>query len=185
LCGQSMGGTLVLRLAETLPAELAPAGVVLLSTPVFLNNVLGAGVYYDWRLYFSRLLSWLLPELHVAEPVVDQDGAQWAGFKGVKFLAQVHSLKMGMRAARLDLARVSVAALIINAKGDKTVPFANGAYVAAHIGSTFIRERVFDLRAWQHTRHLLSMYRSTQGAVIEEIRRFVQAGNRGFKAEKP
>jgi carboxylesterase len=174
LCGQSMGGTLVLRLAETLPPELAPEGIVLLSTPVFLNNILGAGVYYDWRLYFSRILSWVVPVLKVAEPAVDQDGADWVGFKGVKFLKQVQSLKMGMRQARLELVRVTVPALIMNAQGDKTVPFKNGFFIAAHIRSAFIRGRVFDLRAWNHTRHLLSMYRTTREAVGAEIREFIQ-----------
>jgi esterase/lipase len=169
-----MGGTLVLRLAETLPPELAPEGIVLLSTPVFLNNILGAGVYYDWRLYFSRILSWVVPVLKVAEPAVDQDGADWVGFKGVKFLKQVQSLKMGMRQARLELVRVTVPALIMNAQGDKTVPFKNGFFIAAHIRSAFIRGRVFDLRAWNHTRHLLSMYRTTREAVGAEIREFIQ-----------
>jgi carboxylesterase len=174
LVGQSLGGTLALRLAETLPPELAPQGVVLLSTPVFLNNLLGAGVYYDWRLYFSRWLALALPKLRVAEPAADQDGAEWVGFKGVKFLRQVHSLKMGMRQARLGLAAAAVPALIMNARGDKTVPFQNGFFIAGRLGSGFIRMRVFDLRAWNHTRHLLSMYRTTRGEVVAEIRRFLQ-----------
>ncbi|NTV52075.1 MAG: alpha/beta fold hydrolase [Candidatus Firestonebacteria bacterium] len=184
LCGQSMGGTLVLRLAETLLPEETPTGIIVLSTPVFLNNVLGAGVYYDWRLYFSRILSWVISELHVQEPQVDQDGAEWVGFKGVKFLKQVHSLKMGMRQTRLALGEITVPALIMNAQGDKTVPFKNGFYVAGHIRSTIIRLRIFDLRAWKHTRHLLSMYRTTRGQVVEEIRRFVQDGNHGFLPDK-
>ncbi len=174
VCGQSMGGTLVLRLVEGLNAQAAPDGVILLSTPVFLNRVWGSGVLYDWRLYISRMLAWFISEIHTTESRADQDGADWVGFKGVKFLKQIHSLKMGMYQARGGLAAVRVPVLLMHAKGDKTVPFENVLYLPLRLAATEIHIRIFDLRAWKHTRHLLSMYRTTQGDVVREIQRFIQ-----------
>ncbi len=172
--GQSMGGVLALRLAQTLPVDKAPDGLVLISTPVFLNHVLGAGVLYDWRLYISRFLAWGLPEIKSAESTADQDGAVWVGFRGVKFLRQVHSLKMGMYAVRNELEHVRVPVLLMHSRGDKTVPFENIFYLGRHLGTTDIRMRVFDLRTWQHTRHVLSLYRSTQNEVLLLMREWIQ-----------
>ena len=99
ICGFSLGGTIALKLAEEYSADpqLKPDAVVSISTIVFLNDLYGQGLLYDWRLYFVRFLSWFMPamkkpyssDLNAAPSPADYDAAE--------FLKQVYSLKMGMR----------------------------------------------------------------------------------------
>jgi len=179
ICGLSMGGLISLRLAEefSFDANLAPDGVISISTPVFLNNLLKNGIFYDWRLYFTRFISWFIDELKETIKEVDDDGANWIGYEGKIFPKQVHSLKMGMLITRKNLSKITVPILLMHSKGDKTAPFKNLFYIANHISSAFIKIRTFDLRKYQHTRHLLTLYNSTKEEVTYEIRCFLNQLN--------
>jgi carboxylesterase len=178
ICGFSMGGTIALRLAEEFASDpqLKPDAVISLSSPVFFNNVIGAGVLYDWRLYIVRFLSWFIPEikkpydpdLKVAPAVESYDTAN--------FLKQVYSLKMGMREARLGLNKVTAPILLLQARGDMHSPFQNLFYIAGHVSSNVIRARELDLSGKEYdstTRHFIPHYPGTRDEVIREIRDFI------------
>jgi len=55
-----------------------PDGIITVAAPVFLNDP-GQGVWYDWRLYFSRFFAWFIPEIKIKAGPADLDGADRIG----------------------------------------------------------------------------------------------------------
>lgn len=176
ICGLSMGGTITLKIAEeySYDNKMSPDGIITISSPAFLNNFIEKQVLYDWRLYFSRFLAWLIHSIPEHIKDVDQDGAKWLGYEGFNFPKQVHSFKMGMYDVRKNLKKIRIPLLSMQSKGDKTVPFENLDYIISHVSSSFIRKREFDLRKWSHKRHILTMYNTSKDIVRDEIVKFIQ-----------
>ncbi len=172
--GLSMGGTIALRLGEEFNSGLAPDGIISLAAPVFFNDIIGHGILYDWRLYFSRFAAWFLSELKETMELVDEDGAEGPGYEGKNYPPQAHSVKLAMHSTKRDLYKIKSPLLLMHSKGDKTVPFENLNYIAGKVSSGFIRMRVFDLRHWQHNRHMLTLYHSTRDEVLSEIEGFIE-----------
>ncbi len=177
ICGFSMGGTIALNLAENNRGGMAPDGVVTLSAPVFLNHLWGSGILYDWRLYFSRMASWFLVKVSHPIPSSDGDGAHEIGYEGTNYIKQVHSLKLAMNRTRHHLSRIKAPILLMQAMGDRTVPFANMAYIARHVKSKLVMTKAFDLSAWSHRKHLIPLYNTTQPQVIKEMELFLDKIN--------
>lgn len=180
LCGLSMGGTIVLKLAEEFCCNnLAPDGIISISAPVFLNN-LKQGVLYDWRLYIDRYISWFIKELKNKPDTADRDGAIYGmppDYEIYDFPVQVHSLKMGMYETGKNLELVKAPILLMHAKGDKTVPFQNLYYIKKKVSSRIIKIREFDLSKWKHTRHVIINYNTTKNEVKKEIVHFLNSLN--------
>lgn len=172
--GLSLGGMIALRLGGEFNSGLAPDGIISIAAPVFFNDIIGHGILYDWRLYFSRFAAWFLPELKEILELVDKDGAEGPGYEGKNFPPQVHSLKLAMHGTREELYKIKSPLLLLHSKGDKTVPFENLNYIAGHVSSGFIRTRIFDLRRWRHNRHILTLYHSTREEVLCEIEGFIE-----------
>ncbi len=172
--GLSMGGMIALRIGEEYNSGLAPDGIISLGAPVFLNDIIGHGILYDWRLYFSRFAAWFLSELKETMEIVDKDGAEGPEYEGKNFPPQVHSMKLAMHSTKRDLYKIQSPLLLMHSKGDKTVPFENLNYIAGQVSSGFIRTRIFDLRSWKHNRHMLTLYHSTREAVLREIEGFIE-----------
>lgn len=179
ICGFSMGGTIALRLAEEYSGnpELKPDAVICLSALVFLNNVTGAGVLYDWRLYFVRFISWFItalpkpqdPDFHVCPAPEAYDRAN--------FLRQVYSLEMGMSEAMEGLKKVTVPLLLMQAKGDRIAPFQNLHYIETRVSSSVIKTKIFDLSGKEYdrtTKHFIPHYPGTRDEVIKEIKEFLR-----------
>jgi carboxylesterase len=179
VCGFSMGGTIALKLAEeySMDPALKPDGLICISTPVFFNNLTGAGVLYDWRMYFIRYLSWFItalkkpysPDLNVAPSPQTYDAAE--------FLKQVYSLTMGMRDAKQGLKKVKTPLLLMQAQGDEYVPFQNLSYIAKHVSSDMVKVRTFDLSGRKYdrtTKHFIPHYPGTRDEVIAEIKAFIK-----------
>ncbi|MCK5241353.1 alpha/beta fold hydrolase [bacterium] len=173
ICGLSMGGTIALTLAEEFNADLAPDGIITIAAPAFFNNVLGAGVLYDWRVYLVRFISWIIAEIDEIKPEVDEDGAEHFWYQGKNYCKQVYSLKMGMYQARKRLLQIKAPILIMHSKGDKSALFENMAYIANKVSSQVIQTKEFDLTNWEHNRHLLTLYKTSQGEVIKAIEAFL------------
>ncbi len=176
ICGLSMGGTITLRLAGEFQEDkkLAPNGIITISAPVFLNKLIGEGVLHDWRLYFSRFLSWFNLVVKEHKKDVDEDGADWIGYEGFNFTRSIHSFKMGIYTARKGLKKIRVPILAMHSKGDKTVPFKNLSYISRKVSSKKIRIKEFDLRKWDHKRHILTLFNSSKNITKEEIKRFIE-----------
>ena len=179
LCGLSMGGTIALKLAEEFCCDktLAPDGIISISAPVFLNN-LKEGILYDWRLYFDRYISWFIKELKNKPNTADKDGAindVPPDYDPYDFPVQVHSLKMGMYETGKNLKLIKAPILLMQAKGDETVPFANLDYISKNVSSKVIKVREFDLTKWKHTKHVIINYKTTKNEVKNEITQFLNS----------
>ncbi len=177
LCGLSMGGTIALKLAEEFCCDkkLAPDGVVSISAPVFLNN-LKYGILYDWRLYFDRYISWFIKELRKKTETADKDGAindVPPDYDACDFPVQVHSLKKGMYETEKNLKLIRAPVLLMQAKGDETVPFQNLGHIRKNVSSKIIKLREFDLTRWKHTKHVIINYNTTKNEVRKEIELFL------------
>jgi carboxylesterase len=174
VCGHSMGGTLALKLGEEFNHDLAPDGIVAISAPVFFNQLAGLGVLQDWRLYFSRYISWAAADFVENRSAVDEDGADWVGYRGRIFPIQTHSLKLGLISVKSELPRITAPLLLMHARNDATVPYANLCYIAKRVSSSSLHIRTFRLPGAKHSRHLLTLYRTTRDAVIDELRCFIE-----------
>ncbi|MBU1075702.1 MAG: alpha/beta fold hydrolase [Spirochaetes bacterium] len=180
ICGLSMGATIALGLAEEFSNDkkMLPNGIVAVSTPLFVNKIFKYSVLYDWRFYFTRFYSWIVPSFTHHIRNVDKDGSDWVGYDGRKFMKQIHSLKMGMARVRKGLSRVRVPLLVLHSKYDKTVPLENLYYIADQVSSKDIRTRIFDLTEWEHGRHVITLYDSTRDKVRKEIEKFIEELNK-------
>jgi carboxylesterase len=179
ICGHSMGGLITLRLVEEFSGEedKRPAAAITISAPVFLDNFIGTGQIYDWRLYLIRFVSWIVKEMAHTLNTADTDGApetQPDGYKEYNFPPQAYSIDMGMYQARKNLDKITIPMLLMHAKGDKTVPYDNLMDIARHISSYHIKLRTFDLRGWDHNRHSLPLYNSTRDEVLLTIEEFLR-----------
>ncbi len=175
VCGLSFGGMMTLRLAEDFgkSKDLAMKKIVVISAPVFLNNI-RVGIVYNPLLYFTRTLSWFIREVapDKEDQGIDNDGADWIGYHE-KFPKQIYSMQMGMRVTRHNLGRINLPVLLMQCRGDKTVPFENMDYIYRHISSKDKKEFEFNLDGWKHTRHLLTQYNSTYMTVYTNMIEFI------------
>jgi carboxylesterase len=180
LCGFSMGGIIALKLAEDFSASKAfnPDGIISISTPVFSNNLLGEHVYYDWRIYFIRYISWIFKRMK-KEP--DRDiliSRVPEEYDQEHFFGSIYSLKMGVYETKNNLSKITAPIFLMHAKGDTYAPFQNMHFIAEHVESEIIRARFFDLRGkhWDmHTRHFLPQYEETRDQVIGEMKEFLRS----------
>ncbi|MGA2142600.1 MAG: alpha/beta fold hydrolase [Brevinematales bacterium] len=176
VCGISFGGSVTLRLAEDFgnSSNMAMKRIVVISAPVFLNN-LRIGLLYDPRLYLVRSITWFedeMPSNGKDSDSFDKDGGIDIGFKEV-FPKQIYSMLMGLRTTRLNLSKVAVPILLMQAQGDRVVPFENLDYIYDHVSSKEKSKYVFRLDNWNDSRHLLTVYNSTYGTVYSNIINFM------------
>jgi esterase/lipase len=174
VCGFSFGGMMTLRLAEDFchSKDLAMKKIVVISAPVFLNN-LGEGIIVNPFLYLARTISWFTSEIPApAKPLVDNDGAVWLGYHEI-MPKQIYSFEMGMRTTRRNLGRINIPVLLMHCRGDRTAPFENMDYIYNHISSKDKTKYEFRLDGWNHTKHLLPYYDSTYAAVYTNMIKFI------------
>lgn len=154
LVGQSMGGSLALRLAQT----YEPVGVVLLSTPVFLYS------FHPWAMRsplmpFLGLLRKLRPlwKTGPGNPR-SREIAPWRGYEGAVPLESLHSFNVGLRQVRRDLPKVRAPLLVVHAKGDRNVSVANAWEIVRRSRSVLGRMELMQLRERVTSHHLLSTH---------------------------
>ena len=172
--GQSMGGALVLKLAEEFSSQkgLAPDAIVTVSAPVFLNSLLRHGVVKNWGLYISGFLSLLLPA-YIPDPTTNSPADRWVGYHGL-FPRQVHSLKLNLKPIRKNLSKITVPIYLAQSLGDKTVPFANLNEIASGVSSKIREKKVFDLRKEKGHHHALILEDKARDILYHDISNFFQ-----------
>ncbi len=180
IAGNSMGGSLTLKLAELYgdSADLRPTGICSVAAPVYLNS-LKRGDIKSPLLYFIRLISLFSSYIPAKKPrkdkSLDQDGdTEWVGYRGL-FPKQIYSLMLGLKGVKKDLYKIDIPCYICHAKEDKTVPFGNSGYIKDHINSDNILYRVMSLKEWSHTNHSMFIYKSVVGPLWRDIDYFFQS----------
>lgn len=177
LIGLSMGGTIALKLLEDLSPELLPDAAVLISAPVFFNKI-SPGVFhiYDARLFFSGIIQIFVKRVADA-PITEKEFeiVPEIMYQNYHIPACVHSLQKAMREVDGNLSLVKTPVLILQSKGDKTVPEKNLDYIYSHISSSRKEKHLFDLTGDKITRrHELTLNRYIKNEVAEKVIEFLQ-----------
>lgn len=168
--GQSMGGSLALRLAQL----YEPAAAALLAAPVFL---------YSFRPWAMR--SPLMPFMGLLRKVRpiwktgpgnprSREIAPWRGYEGAVPLEALHSFNVALRQVRRDLPDVRAHLLVVHAKGDRNVPVANAWEIARRSGSPVSRVALLEIRERVTSHHLLTTHRETRECVADLCVDFVE-----------
>ena len=178
LNGTSMGGSLVLKLAEKYSdTDQTPDKIVTAAAPVFLNKI-RLGVMRQPGLYIIRLLSPFVKKIGAGinngKPQGGTNGdEEWRGYEGI-FPRQTYSFYMNLKLIERNLSKVTVPVLMMHSKKDRTVPFANLFYIAARLGTREITCRVIDSGDFDYTHHCLFMYDTLRERLVNETVAFFE-----------
>lgn len=175
--GLSMGGTIALRLLEELRADQRPDAAVLISAPVFFNKISPEVVHvYDVRLFFSGIIKIFVKK--VADAPISKREFEIVPeimYQNFHIPDCVHSLQKAMRKVDRNLSLVKTPVLLLQSKGDKTVPEENLEYIYNHISSPRKEKYIFDLTYDKVTRrHELTLNRGIKDEVAEKVIEFLQ-----------
>jgi carboxylesterase len=137
IVGLSMGGTLGLHIA----ARYAIAGLVTISTPVFMSRLVSVSV---------PLANRFMPQRRVIS-----NYAAWrnevVGYRTTPVSSLAVFLEV-LKRVRRELSYVSRPLLVIHSANDTTVPVANAPFIVAHVAS-----RTKEVRIYPGGRHLLTL----------------------------
>jgi carboxylesterase len=155
VCGQSLGGSLALRLA----AEEELDGVITLAGMAYMR---------DWKLLFLPVLSRLVRWRHSPGNDIAKPGVQDAGSYDRMPLSAIGELLSLGRQVRQDLPRVTSPALVIQSSVDHVVHPGNADYIHERIGS-----ETKELVRLQRSYHVISLDNDL-ALVVDRIVRFVR-----------
>lgn len=141
VCGQSMGAALALHLAS----HHKPAGVISLAGAVFL---------IDWRLRLLPLARHLIPYQHKSKgPDIRNKEIKSRIPTYYKYpIRSVDELLGLLRHTKEDLPEITVPALLLHSRKDRTVKFSNLQYIFDHISS--VQKEKVEL---EESYHLISL----------------------------
>ncbi len=156
VCGQSMGGALVLHLASHHPVD----GVISLAGAVFLK---------DWRLYLLPLARHILTYQHKSRgPDIRNKALKSQVPSYHKYpVKSVDQLLELLHHVRADLMEVTAPALLIHSRKDRTVTYQNLDYIYQHIASTQ-KQKV----TLENSYHVISIDVEKE-TVYQEIKQFI------------
>ncbi len=176
IVGNSMGGALVLKLAECV--ENKPTAIASVAAPVFINSffrgVVSSPFLYVVR-FLSLFISYIPPKRPSKDRSLDLDGeTEWVGYRGL-FPKQTYSLLIGLKKIKKDLYKIEVPCYLCQAKMDKTVPYQNMNYIRQKISSDNVLVRVMDLSQWNHSNHSMFLYKSIADGLWSDIDSFFRS----------
>lgn len=173
IVGTSMGGAITLKLASEFSNDnkLRPTAITTIAAPVFLNRFPS--------LTFRQPFAFCLPLIGIftkaVKPVLryptkeKRDGVEnWCGYNGI-FVKPTISFFKALKIIKKNLANVSVPAMLIHHKGDKTVPFANLFYIASKISSHQVECHILQDMSLTENRHCLLIYKSVSQKLLNKI----------------
>lgn len=180
LVGISMGGALVLALAEATCADpaRAPLAMSTVAAPVVLNAWTRHGIVLNPLLYAARFLGAIMPSIGAAFPDPDRVGEdgdnQWKGYLGV-YTRQSYTLQVGLRVVERRLPQVTCPILVCHARGDRMVDYRNAGILMSQVASNDIEAYTANMDQFRHKQHNLLMYDSQRDRVWSTILDFFEA----------
>lgn len=177
LVGFSMGGTLCLDLAGRNAKVSPPAGLILISSPVFFNGFFnGRFIFHAPILTISGLLKIFINIVKLSSEIPETALAinPWVGYRFTYPVAALHSFKRAMPAIRRRLSKIKAPACLVMSENDETVNSANLHYIFSKLSSVEKRACMFYLPPDGTSRHVLPTHRFARQKVTRFIEDFVQ-----------
>jgi carboxylesterase len=145
VCGQSLGGTLALHLAAIHPEIKGVVTIGAMGSPVFFR---------DWRLRLLKGLKYVV-RWHV--PPKECDLGDPSALRLLHSYARrptvcIESLMHLLRTVSRELPEVTVPALVMQGRGDRTVDVANAPFIFDRLGSADKQ-----LRWWERSGHAVTV----------------------------
>ncbi len=171
--GFSMGGAIALNLACRYPV----AGVVTLSTPVFVLN------FWPWplaclRLYAKTCLAGARRLLGIrtvkksAAGETSRDIAPWKGYDGPLHMGQIYSMREGCAATRALLPGLAAPLLVMHDARDRLVNPDNAWQILRRVSSADTTLILTRIRENVSRHHMIPTHRETASLVEEAVVRF-------------
>lgn len=175
IVGFSMGGNLTLRLSINFYRYMPPTGIVLISTPVFLNGIIGSRIIIkNWKLFFSGITKYFLPYIKKDRGYLAGDVlSPWVGYSDRYTTSCLHSFKRNIGKVRPLLKNITIPACLIQANNDRTIPIYNLHYILEKIQSREKRAYLFSINESVSTRHVLMTHEDTKERVHHYILKFI------------
>lgn len=174
--GISMGGAMTLKIGEKYSStDLEPNAIISISAPVVYNSIKDH-LITNKAFVFARFVSLFKSTFNAKEvngvPERDDGDEDWTGYSGL-FLKQAFSLIHAEKKIRKNLPKIKCPLFLIQDVNDKTVPFANYFIIARENGSLDFKGRVTKMKNFNHTHHVLLLYRSIREELTEEIIEYI------------
>ena len=180
LVGFSMGGTLCLDIAARHADSFRPAGLITISSPVFLNGFYnGQFVLHSPSAMLTGLVRIFGPFIKVGSESKRPQSLErmnpWIGYDtNVYAVDTIHSFKRHMRKVRSGLYRISTPYCNIMAANDRTVPSPNQIYIYNKIQSQEKRAYMFILPPDLSTMHSLLTHAGANKQVFRFLETFIK-----------
>ncbi len=173
--GFSMGGNLALRVSANFSRFMPSTGIILISTPVFLNGIVdGRVIIKNWKLFFSGITRYFIPYLAKDKQILAGDVlSPWVGYSDRYTVPCLHSFKINIGKVRPFLKRIHSPVCLIQANNDRTIPVYNLHYILEKIGSREKRAFLFSINDNVTTRHVLMTHEETRERVHHYIMKFI------------
>lgn len=176
LVGFSMGGNLSIKLSTRFANRMPPTGLILLSSPVFLNGIFnGRVIIKDWRLFLSGFIQYFVKFVpKQGEYLAAERISPWVGYGSHYATRTLHSFKANIGKVRPHLHTVRCPVCLIMANNDKTVSNENLHYIFRKISSKEKRAFLFTIDDNLSTRHILMTHHLIRDKVYHYIMKFIQ-----------
>jgi len=176
LVGFSMGGALTLDIAARNADSFRPAGIITISSPVFINGLYdGKPVLHAPELILTGLIKIfrpVMPSKKIRTPSIERLNP-WIGYRGAHALNALHSFKNGFRGVRSGLGRITTPYCNIMAANDRTVPSENQHYIMRRIQSREKRSLMFIMPSDLSSMHSLLTHKGENKRVFGFIESFI------------
>lgn len=155
IVGMSMGSLLTLVLAQ----EVAPQGIIVISTPIFL---------YDWRVHFRGIMQFFLTAIKKRPRIIDADKRYNVSYNVMPIKGVIQVLDLLNYVKHEVLPKVTVPCLIVQSRTEHTVKPASADYIHEHLGSK--SKEIF----WvENSKHVITLYKSRE-LLYQAISKFIE-----------
>lgn len=176
LAGHSQGGSLALTIAPSLPFL---KGLLIIAAPLYVIHP-----KYKWRksagIRISGLLRLFISQKGVFLPSKNAEQKREvegnAQDREFYFGLTLHSMNLALRQTRKNLKKIHIPCFLAYEKGDKVTSFNDFLYLKSHLGSSLIKEKIFEVPISiepYSNRHKLFQYIHTKEELKKEIVSFL------------
>ncbi len=179
IIGNSMGGTIALRLAQIHNRIQQLKGIIAISAPIFFNGFFsGKLILHSPYLLFTGILKNFIDIVSLNRENSSNDSRK--DFVGYKFqypLKALHSFKKYLPVVRKNLNQIKIPVGLIMNELDKTVPIESLYYIQQNINSIYKKTLIFRFYEKNRTGHVIIQNLHLQKYVLKFIMDFINEVN--------